>query len=96
MLKLERQASSFPSKLIAVISSASTGDHAVSVCFLVPILMAPPFREKRESEVGLRVYTKAVEVARGSWSSCVDSADPVSGFARRCPSTIVGVGAFFS
>ena len=76
MLKLERQASSFPSKLIAVISSASTVvDHAVSVCFLVPMFMGPPFRKKKKLEVGLRVYTKAVDVASGSWSSCVHSAD---------------------
>ena len=61
MLKLERQVSSFPSKLIDAIRSASTFDHAVSVYFLVPMLMGPPFRKKRKPEVGLRVYTKAVE-----------------------------------
>ena len=96
MLKLERKVSSFPSKLIAVISSASTVDHAVSVCFSVPMLMGPPFGKKKKPEVGLRVYTKVVEVASGSWSSCVDSADPVSGFARRCPSAIVSVWTLFS
>ena len=36
---------------------------------------------KRKFEVGLRVYTKAGDVASGSWSSCVDYTDPVSGFA---------------
>ena len=88
--------SSFPSKLIAVISSPSTVDHAVSVCFLVPMLMGPPFRKKRKPEVGLQVYTKAVEVAIGSWPSCLDSADPVWGFARRCHSAIVSVLTPFS
>ena len=53
--------------------------------------MGPPLR-KRNPEVGLRVYTKAVEVASGSWSSCVDSADLVAGLARRCHSVIVSVG----
>ena len=89
MLKLERQVSSFTSIPITVISSASTADHAVSVCFLVPMLMVPPFRKKRKPEVGLRVYTKAVAVASDSLSSYVDPADPVSGFARRYPSAIV-------
>ena len=42
MLKLERQVSSFPSKLIAVMGSASTVDHAVNVCFFVPTCVAPP------------------------------------------------------
>ena len=78
--------SSFPSKLIAVISSTSAVGHAVSVCFLVPVLMGPRFRKKRKPEVGLRVYTMAVEAISGSWSFCVDYADLVSGFARRCPS----------
>ena len=76
-------------KLIAVISSAYTVDHALSVCFLVPMLVGPPFRKKRKAEVGLRVYTEAIEVASGSWSSCVNSADPVSGFARTCLSIMI-------
>ena len=88
--------SSFPSNQIIVISSASTVDHAVRVCFLLRMLVRPPFRKKRKPEVNLRVYTKAVEVASGSWSSCVDSADPVAGFGRRCPCAIVSVWTLFS
>ena len=58
-------------KLIAVISSAATTvDHAVSVCFLVPMLMGLPFRKERKPEDG--VHTKAVEVASGSLSPCID------------------------
>ena len=55
MLKLEGQVSSFPSELIAVMSSVSTVDHAVIVCFLVPMLMGLPFRKTRKPEVALRV-----------------------------------------
>ena len=91
MLQLERQVSSFPSKLIAVTSSSSTVDHAVRVSFLVPMLMGPPFRKERKPEVGLPLCTRAVEVASGSWSSCGDSVDTVSRFIRRCPSAIVSV-----
>ena len=50
--------------------------------------MGSSFRKEREPEVGLRVYTKAVEVAIGSWLSCVDSVDPVLGFARGCLSVV--------
>ena len=60
------------------------------------MLMGPSFRKHTKSEAGLRVYTKAVEVASGSWSSCVDSVDPVSGFVRRCPSAIENVWTLFS
>ena len=94
MLMLEK-VSFFPSKLIAVISPASTVDHAFSVCFMVPMFMCAPFG-KIKPEVGLQLYTKAVEVAGGSWSSCVDYADSVSGFSRRCPSGIVSVWTLFS
>ena len=44
---------------------------------------------ERKLEVGLRVYTKAGDVASGPRSSSVDSADPVSGFARGCPFAVV-------
>ena len=46
---------------------------------------------ERKPEVGLQVYTKAGDVASGSWSSYVDSADPVSGFSRGCPFDFVSV-----
>ena len=42
-----------PSNLIAVTSSASKVDHAGIVCFLVSMLMGPPFRRKIKPEVGL-------------------------------------------
>lgn len=45
MLKLEKLATSFPLKLIAVIRSASTADHGIGVCFLVPMLIVPPFKK---------------------------------------------------
>ena len=82
---------SYPSKLIAIISSALTVEHAVSVCFFDPMLIGPPFGRKRKPQVGLRVYTKAVEVASASWSSGVDSMDAVSVFSHRCPSLIASV-----
>ena len=81
----------FSSTLIAVISSASTVNFATSLCFLASICMGSLFRKERKPEVGLRVYTKAGDVASGSWSSCVGSADPVSGFARVCPFAVVSV-----
>ena len=83
------------SNLIAVISSASSVDHAVSACFLVLMLMGSPFRRKKKPEVGLRVYTKPAQVSSGSWSSFADSTDTVSGCARRCPAAIVMVWAVF-
>lgn len=63
MLKLEKRVYSSLSKLIAVISSASTVVQAVSVCF-VPILIGLPFKMKRKPEGGLQTYTKVAEVAR--------------------------------
>ena len=54
----------FSPKLIAVFSSASTANHALSDYFVVSLLMGPLFRKKINLEVGLRVYTKAVEVAK--------------------------------
>ena len=56
----------FPSKLIAVISSASTVDYAASLCVLVSMFMGSSFRVDRGPEVGLRAYTKAGDVASGS------------------------------
>lgn len=49
------------------------------------------FVQERKSNVGLRVYTKAIEVARGSWSSCVHSAYSVSGYARGCRFAVASV-----
>ena len=49
------------------------------------MFMGSSFRMERKLKVGLRVYTNAGDVASGSRSSCVDSADPVSGFTRGCP-----------
>ena len=77
------------------LSSASSVKQAVRVCFLVPISMGSPSSKKRKPEVGLRLYAKA-EVTSGSWSSCVDSADPVPEFARGCPSTTVSVWTSFN
>lgn len=68
---------------MAVISSATTLNFAVTVCYLAPMLMGPPFRKKRKPEIGLRVYTKGVEVATSSWSPCVNSADPPPVLASR-------------
>ena len=42
-------------------------------------------------EVGLRVYTKAGDVASGVWSFCVDSAASISRFARCCSVAVVSV-----
>ena len=52
--------SSFPSNQIIVISSASTVDHAVSVCSVVSMLMGPPFRKGRKSKIGWRVSPVAL------------------------------------
>ena len=83
---------SFPSaKLMPVINSACTVDHAVSICDLFPILVGPPSSKRRKPEVGLRVYTKAVDVASGSLSSCVGSAGSATGFSRGCSSVAVSV-----
>ena len=49
MLTLERQVTSLRPKQIAVISAALTVDDAVMVCFLVPMLIGPPFGKKRKS-----------------------------------------------
>ena len=53
--------------------------------------MGSSFMMERKLEVGLRGYTKTGDVASGSPSSCVDSADPVSGFARGCPFAFLSV-----
>ena len=71
----------FSSKLIAVISSASTVNYAASLCVVASTFMGSSFRLERKPEVGLRMYTKAGDVASGFWSSCVDSADAVSSFS---------------
>ena len=42
------------------------------------------------------MYTKAVEIASGSRSSCVDCADPAVEFLRRCASVIVSMWTLFS
>ena len=81
----------FPAKRIAVISSASTANFAYSLCVVASMFIGSAFRMEIKPEVGLRVYMKAGDVANGSWSSCVDSADPVSGFARGCPFEVVSV-----
>ena len=60
------------------------------------MLMDPPSGKKKKPEVGLRVYTKAVDVTSDSRLSCVDSADPVLRFARKCPIAIVSVWTPFS
>ena len=49
MLTLERQVPSLRPKRIAVISAAFTVDDVVMVCFLVPMLIGPPFGKKRKS-----------------------------------------------
>ena len=56
----------FLSKLIAVISSASTVNYAASFCVLASMFMDSSFRMERKTEVGLRVYAKAGYVATGS------------------------------
>ena len=66
MLKLERKIDLFISKLVAVIGSASTVNYAVGLCVLVSMLMGSSFRMERNLKVGLRVYTKAGDVASGS------------------------------
>ena len=55
---------SFPSKLIAVISSASVVSYEPSLCVLVSMFMGSRFRKK--PEVGLRVFMKAGDVASDS------------------------------
>ena len=47
MIKIEGQVSSFSSQHIALFSRASTVDHAVTLCSLVPIMMDLPFSKKR-------------------------------------------------
>ena len=49
MLTLEMQVTSLRPKRIAVISAAFTVDDVVMVCFLVPMLIGPPFGKKRKS-----------------------------------------------
>ena len=56
----------FPSKMIAVISSASTVNYSASLCVLASMCMDVSLRIERKHEVGLRVYTKTGDVARGS------------------------------
>ena len=56
----------FPSKLIAVISSAAIVNYAASLCGLASMFMGSSFRMERKPEVGLRVYTQAGDVASGS------------------------------
>ena len=91
VLKLERSVTSFPSQPIAVIGSASAVDYAASLCVLASFFMGSSFRIERKPEVDLRVYTKAGDVACGSWSFCVDCADPVSGSSRGCLFAVVSV-----
>lgn len=86
----ERYVTVFPPKLMAIISSASPVDCAVIICLLAPMLMGSLLRKKREPEVDMRMYMKAVD-ASGSRSSCAESADPAAGFARDCPSAIMSV-----
>ena len=57
---------------------------------LGPDVDGPPTRKKKP-EVGLRVYTKAVDVASGSLSSCVKLAGSAAGFAHGCFSAVVSV-----
>lgn len=45
------------------------------------MLMGSAFRKGEKPEVGSGVYDMAVKVTSGPWSSCVDSAGPVSGFS---------------
>ena len=94
MLTLKRRVASFRSKLIAFTSSAATDTYAGFVCFLVSMLMGLPLR-KSKPEVGVRVYTRSVEVARRVSSSNADYAEFVSGCARRCPSAILGTWTLF-
>lgn len=52
------------------------------------MLMGPQFRKKGQPEADMRVYTKDVDVAYGSMSSCAESVVPAAGCARGCPSVI--------
>ena len=52
--------------MIAVISSASTVNYSASLCVLASMCMDVSLRIERKHEVGLRVYTKTGDVARGS------------------------------
>ena len=53
-------------KLIAAIGSASTVDYGTSLCVLASMFMESAFRMYRKPEVGLRVYTKAGDIASGA------------------------------
>ena len=57
--------SAFPSNLIAIISSASTVSYADGLCVLDSGFMGSLFRMERKPDVGLRVHTKAGDVASG-------------------------------
>ena len=59
------------SKLIAIIGSASTvnyaaSSYAASLCVLASMFMGSSFRMEKKLEVGLRVYTKAGDIASDS------------------------------
>lgn len=79
-----------PSKLISKFSSSSTVDCAVSVYVLALMPMRPPSK-KRKPDVGMRVYSKAVDVASGPRLSCFETENPAAGFDRGCPSAMVSV-----
>ena len=52
-------------KLIAVIGSSSTVNYAAGLWVLDSMITGSSFRMERKLEVGLRVYTKAGDVASG-------------------------------
>ena len=56
----------FPSKPIALISSASTVNYAASFCVMISMFMGSFFRMVRKPDVTLQVYTKAGDAASGS------------------------------
>lgn len=95
-LKLAREVSSFPSKLIAVITTASTVHDAVSVRFFGPDVDGSTVKEEEKACGWLAGVHEDRRVVCGPWPSCVDSADPVPEFSSRCPSAIVRVWAFVS
>lgn len=63
---------------------------AVNVCILGSTRIAPVFRKKRKTEVGVRVHKKAEDVASDSLTFCAESPGPAMGFDCGCPSATRG------
>lgn len=55
------------------------------------MLTVPTFRRKRRPKADIGVYTKAVDIASGSLTSCVEPTGLTAGFARGCFQFIVSV-----